>query len=345
MIIKEALDAYAKTLEREFKHDRTKTVGASEIGGCARRTYWAKKEHPGEDQSARYGAHLRGSMMEERFWYPAMRAKYGKRLRWSGPYQKTIVDEFLSATPDGLVVDFQPTEFKALGVPYAGDSVVVESKTLDPRVSIYEEKAEHSYQVNVQLGLVRKFTKYKPEYAVISYIDASFWHEVDEYVVRFDPKLFEVAQQRAKSILKAVHPADLAPEGWIGGGKECEYCPYIKACDKLRRNVPEGEDDGKDLQFSAEMADLAREYLRLKKEEKEIASSVRETQERIKARLREKGVRRIPGVLSWSTIKGRESWDMKGIREEAEKKGLDLEPFCTVGDPTDRLDIRLKGEQ
>ena len=69
MIVKQALDAYAATLERQFPHDRTQTVGASEIGQCARKTYYTKNEgdhlygSPRDlDYADSYGARLRGSM-------------------------------------------------------------------------------------------------------------------------------------------------------------------------------------------------------------------------------------------------------------------------------------------
>jgi hypothetical protein len=39
-----ALDAYAATLNKTFEHDRTQSVGASEIGQCARKVFWTKNE-------------------------------------------------------------------------------------------------------------------------------------------------------------------------------------------------------------------------------------------------------------------------------------------------------------
>ena len=46
-------------------------------------------------------------------------------------------------------------------------------------------------------------------------------------------------------------------------------------------------------------------------------------------------------AVTWSSVKGRGSFDMKGIREAAAAAGIDLAQFETVGDPTDRLTIRL----
>jgi hypothetical protein len=61
----------------------------------------------------------------------------------------------------------------------------------------------------------------------------------------------------------------------------------------------------------------------------------------MKNRLREKGVRKVPGVVSWTNVKGRESYDNKAIREAAAKAGVDVEQYQTVGEPTDRLTISV----
>ena len=44
-------------------------------------------------------------------------------------------------------------------------------------------------------------------------------------------------------------------------------------------------------------------------------------------------------VVIWSPVKGRIAFDMPAIREAAEKLGLNIQQFETVGDPTDRLVI------
>ena len=78
--------------------------------------------------------------------------------------------------------------------------------------------------------------------------------------------------------------------------------------------------------------------------------AVREMEQAIKDRMREKKIRRIPGVVIWSAVKGRQSYDNEAIREAAKKKGVNIEKFSTVGDPTDRLLVQLvtnsnKGQQ
>jgi hypothetical protein len=41
-MIQEILNSHAASLTKVWAHDRSTTVGASEIGQCARKTFWIK---------------------------------------------------------------------------------------------------------------------------------------------------------------------------------------------------------------------------------------------------------------------------------------------------------------
>lgn len=353
-MIKDALDAYAASQEKVWAHDRSKTVGASEIGQCARRVWWQKRQAADPPDTVRrgtvtvprsdYGAALRGTMMENHFWYPAMRRKFGKNLKFAGPRgQRTLEDGLISSTSDGLVVNQPPGALRHLGVKdIESDCFAVECKTIDPRVYLHEEKSEHHYQAQVQLALYRARTKYRPVYNVVSYVDASFWDEIDEFVVKFDPGVAKVAQERARFIYAAERPEDLPPEGWIAGGKECGYCPFEMACTASRRDVPAREGDGKDRQFEEQLVQACRIVRKAQDREKDASAEKRAAQESVKQLLRARGVRRWPKVVTWSLVKGRDSYDMTAIKAEAERLGLDVERYCTTGDPSDRLEVLIK---
>jgi hypothetical protein len=340
-MIREALLDYAKSLKRDFLYDRASTVGASEIGTCARRVAYGKRDVPPDPEFAETPA-TRGTIMEEAFWNPAMRKRWGSRLKLAGAQQTTLRDGPLSATPDGLLVRMPLNLLrKDHGIKSIGNSrcVLIESKTIDPRVNLRSAKAENELQVQVQLGLVRKLTVYKPNYAVISYIDASFWHEVAEFAVRFDPEKFDRATGRAAEILAST-PEQLKPEGYISGGQECEHCPWARRCGHTRRQVPSNEKPA-DKQFTAEVTDWCRHILQKRRERNEADAKVREAEQALKDRLREKSVRRVHGVVTWSAVKGRVSYDDRAIREAAVAKGVRIERYETVGEPTDRLQITL----
>ena len=101
MMIRAALEAYA-TSTRNSDQRRASTVGASEIGHCMRKTFFVKNaDDPlyairhDVDYVDSWGAQLRGSTFEDAFWVPALRAKYGDRLKFAGSEQRSFESGFL----------------------------------------------------------------------------------------------------------------------------------------------------------------------------------------------------------------------------------------------------------
>src|SRR5262249_35664409 len=72
-------------------------------------------------------------------------------------------------------------------------------------------------------------TQWKPNYAVISYTDASFWDRVTEFAIPFDETIFANAKTRAETIMGAASASELEP-GLIAGGFECRWCPFKETC-------------------------------------------------------------------------------------------------------------------
>jgi hypothetical protein len=351
-MIAEALSDHANATARIFE-DRAQSVGASEVGQCGRKVFWLKNEDDPAHSAPRdsdyvdtWGARTRGSIFEAHFWEPALRRRFGDNLLYAGADQQTLTSEFLSATPDGLLVNLPRDSLVALGIADIGPdgSLLIECKTADPRTALDKTKPEHAFQAQCQLGLVRALTKHRPDYALISYSDASFWNEGKEFVVRFDEAIFLNARARARQIMTATSGDELPPEGWIAGGHECRYCPFTRACGRQRHDVPRRATEHLDPQFVAEIADLARAIKQQESESEAASTKLRQLQHDIRERLRAHGVSRIVGdgvAVTWGAVKGRQSFDMKGIREAAAAAGIDLAQFETVGDPTDRLTIRL----
>jgi hypothetical protein len=359
-MITEALNEYAKVVaEKDFFGDRSKTVGASEIGLCERKIYYVKKEpgvaEPGEETKpeeaeaiehgtfiSSWGGHVRGTVMEEAFWVPAMRKKYGDKLILAGKDQMTFTQGQLSATPDGLLRNLPRDCLSHLGVPDIGPScsVVVECKTVDPRLNLDKKKYANSFQVMQSMGLIRRATVHRPDYAIVSYIDASFWSDVDEMVVKYDDEIYQVAEARAAKILGASGASELKPEGWIADGYECEYCPFTRPCGITRRSVPERE-AAADPQFVAEVTDMCRSIQEAQKSGEDLEKQVKTRQDELKNRLREKGVRRVPGVVTWSSVKGRRTLQQTALKEAAQLAGIDVSEYEKTGDPTDQLRILL----
>jgi hypothetical protein len=265
-VVAAALAAHALGMERQFEA-REQTVGASEVGRCMRQTFYYKNEGDrdrGAQRDPAYadrwrGAAARGTVFETHYWVPAMRAAYGARLLYAGAEQRTLAQGFLSATPDGLLVDVgiahSGDEITHSGdriahsgdriahsgdeiAPAGGDrSLLLECKTVHPNTRLTEPKPAHAFQVQVGLGLVRALTPHRPEHALISYTSASDWSDTREFMVRRDPAVFATARTRALQILTTPSAAALPPEGRIAGGKECGWCPFTGACLGAQRST------------------------------------------------------------------------------------------------------------
>jgi hypothetical protein len=343
---------YAATIGRTFE-GREHTVGASDVGQCARRVFWTKMEGEGIYGAARdadyvdsWGARLRGSTFENEVWLPAMRQRFGRNLLYAGDEQQTLTSDLLSATPDGLLVQQPRDLLTAIRVPDIGASreVATECKTIDPRVKLDAAKLEHYYQVQIQLGLFHEVTKHRPDVGIVSYTNSSFWDETTEFVVVRDPKIYANAKTRAQKIMLATTAVELPPEGWIAGGQECRYCPFTRACGRERTAVPGISDTVADPQFVAEMAELARAAKWHERDGDAALTHARRLQNEIRERLRAKGLRRVAGDnfrISWSPVKGRPAFNMPAIRAAAAAAGVDISRFETVGDSSDRLVIQL----
>lgn len=341
--IADAIADYVKSRERVFDTDRTQTVGASEIGQCIKKVFALKFEHePGmgvardEDYVETWGARTRGSLIENELLVPAIRQKYGTRAHLLGDQQRTFVDGFLSCTPDCLIV-------------HNNYSNLIEFKTKDPRANLVEAKPEHVFQAQVQMGMLWATTHWHPEFTVISYTDASFLNETLEFSVDYNPKLYDSARKRATRVMTAESFHELEPEGYIAGGKECDYCPFFKACGQSRRRIPEENDLAKaDPQFVAEISDRAKTLKHVEHSIELSEKQKRELQYEIKERLREKGLRRVVGdgvSISWVPIKPRESIDTAALAEEAFALGINIEKFRKAGDAGDRLTVTLKAKE
>jgi len=349
-MIAEAIAEFAVSNGRMFETDRSQTVGASEIGQCARKVAWLKAELLGETglrdsgYSDAKGSRLRGRVFEDHIWVPAVRATYGDRFVLGGTEQKTFLDGYLSCTPDGMIVALPRDTLVDRGVPDLGPdgALVIDAKTIDPRAALNGPKPEHVAQVIVQLEMIRAQTRWKPEAGMLTYTDASHWDLTSEFAVRRDPEAYAHLKRRAREIMTTA-PLELKPEGFIAGGKECGYCAFTKVCGRARSDVPFAHEADLDPQFVAEVIDSARAIKRAEANSDAATAALRTLQNDLKERLRAKKARRVKAdgvTVLWSPVKGRAVLDAKALKVAAERAGIDLTPFETVGEPSDRLEIR-----
>lgn len=329
--IKTLLHKYAATLEKQWKHDRSKTVGASEIGKCARQTWFSKHDAPrDEGYEDSWGARLRGTIIEDAFWVPALRATLpeGTSLLFAGEHQETLVSGYLSATTDGLMLD-----------DATGYCVNLDCKSIDSRADISKPKTEHSFQVQAQMGLIRECTNYTPDSSILSYIDSSFWDTITEFVIPFNPRIYAAAHARAEQIMTASEALDLPPEGKMAGGSECDYCAWASHCADVtvagvpRDTRPLDETLVPELLLMRYAAIAARDA----RDEAEIAYAA--AIENIKQFMRGQNTRSYRGngwSVSYSTVNGRSILDIAAI----EAAGVDLAPYYKTGKSSERLTVK-----
>lgn len=346
-LMKSVLTRHMAAMQRQFK-DRNLTIGASEIGRCIR-MIWYIKHHPAAKamEGESYGASHRGNMIEAHTVVPALKREFKDNIIYVGKDQQTLADGINSATPDGLLIN-QPKDLLSMfGINDIGKDrcVLVEVKSIDPRINLRGPKPEHARQANQQLGVVRATTKHKPEFCILMYVNASFMDEVTEFVIRFDPDQYEKQKKRAARIMDSRTAREMQPEGWIMGGKECDNCGFAEPCTLLRSNLP-AEGSGKvDPQLVAEIKELGKKERDIDARVSALQVEQREMQVVIKDRLREKSLRGIkePDItVSWYPIKPRVTYDMDALRIAAEAVHFDIARFERVGLGSDALRITIK---
>jgi hypothetical protein len=353
--IKAMVDAYAGTLTKVWEHDRSSTIGASEVGRCLRAASFAKHApDQADDGPDDYGARLRGDILENHLWLPAIkhavRGTNTLTLMYAGAEQTTLSTGFLSATPDGLLLGVERDCLVHHGIAdVEADCILIECKSADPRLKLLEAKPEHVFQAQVQLGLTREVTPYKPVYAVISYVDASFVSIVTEFVVKFDAAAYAAARNRARQVWAADSPADLPPEGRLEGGKECKYCKFAGACGQIEADAVPVDDHRNELPTAivGKLAALVMQERAWRREKKDAERNLALTQDAIKQELRAAGTRAAQGrgwSISYSRTRGRRQLDKAALVAAAIEAGIDVTRFERDGADADRLTVKVTGD-
>ena len=347
---KTALDFYSKNQTKEWGgHNRLDTVGASEVGQCMRKIAFNKLEKkidPLYEESR--GAMDRGNVMEMSWWEPAVAAyceKLGLEFLFSGDDQSTLVDGYLSATPDGLIVGAPKDCLKHLGIDdIESESFVAECKSIDPRASLHEPKHEHVFQVQIQMGLIHAATNYRPRYAVITYIDASFWDDIREFVIEYDPTVYEIGKKRALKIMSSGDPLDLNAEG-AGTSNECNYCEYKSQCKEgSAARVPTWKNPITSRKNMLELMKNAQAKEDLDRTIKQFERELNEVKENIKRILEDEDTSHVDQegvVISYSKVKGRRAIDWDSLGPALEAADICLEDYKLLQTSHTRLTTKL----
>lgn len=343
-------DDYAKSIEKEWAHDRSKSVGASEVFACWRQVFFKKRGNelgfdPDPDYVQRWGATARGNLIENYHVVPAIMNNIpaGVEAKLMGDEQETLHVGRNSATPDGLLCNLPKDALKKYGVDdIKSTRVMFEIKSIDSRASLKTEKRIHRGQAITQMGVIRELTEReedKPNYCVILYVDASFYDVMTVFVVEYDAKVWESAKARANRLWTTNDPSVFPPEGKFEG--ECDYCAFKHECAKVTQDgIPEGQlknDPIDELDdYIKQYADAAVRANKAEKEKKVIGQTIKEllTERDIKAYKNDDA----GSSVSWSFVSGRQVFD----KDAAIADGVDIDKYMKRGAGFDRLLVKSK---
>lgn len=360
----DCFDEFVASHQKTWKYNRNEMVGASECFGCIRKTWFGKRG--GEfgfevdpDYEENWGAMRRGDIMENHLIVPAIRQGLHRRgldLIMEGDDQETIRDGYNSATLDGLIVPIDPKlggklpkdflEYYGFDGDLDADSVVLEMKSFDPRIEIKQAKAIHHGQTQMQMGLVRDTTDYKPEYAIVIYVNASWYDDIRPFLVAFDEQEYLIGRERNEKVFEVDDPALFAAEGKLDG--DCKYCKFRNACGivstgrvpETRAALKKSEIDQQDPDLIDEMGQLVAQQARLKKIEKDNEAELAEVNEGIRQALMKAGTSRAVGE-NWKVYYSSQAGAKRLSTKLIEEAGLNPDDFKEQGAGFEKLTVTV----
>lgn len=352
--------------QKTWKQDRALTVGASECFGCIRKSWFTKRGSEfGVERDDYYeeswGAMERGNMIENHYIVPALEeglTRRGLKLIMAGDGQDTILDGIHSATLDGLIITEDGTKLPADFLEYYApeidfsneDSLVIEMKSFDPRLTLTHEKPQHRGQTQMQMGLIRETTEYNPNYAVLIYVNASWLDDLRVFIIPYDDSEYRIGRERNEKVFSLDDAGLFAPEGKLDG--MCTYCPFQDACNAVsQRRVPEArkvlskkEIDAQDKELLDELRPVVLKRDDVKQQIKDLEKKLEAHNEEIRQQLILSGTSRAVAddfKATYTFQKGRKQLSKNKLIE----KGLDPEEFMTEGNGFEKLTVTVAKQE
>lgn len=331
-------------------HDRSMTVGASEVGQCQRKLVYDKHNmEPDTGFVQDLGAAERGNVLEEWVVENLQHSLSDDiELLWATDEgQNTLVDKesFQSATPDGLFTSEKMFDVSANGVQVTTNCLYNEIKSIDPRPYDFLKEPKHVHRLQCIQGmdLVRRLTEYKPTHAIITYVNASFLSQIKSFIIEFDQKVADGLRNRSLQTFQT-YSADVLPmaEGKLMGGDECQYCAWRRRCNgDLVEALPKDEKSNYEQAVETRLHELASERAELVASGKQNDQKVRELEQQIKEVLHEADTKKVKADWGSVTVYSQKS-PPRYDKQKFEEAGLDYRDFQTDGEYSPRLSVTLR---
>ncbi len=373
-----AMDKVTADLTTGFgSTDRALSVGASEIGDCARKIAARKqriepdKEYV-EKEADNNGFATRGNVMEDNWQVPVMQEwarLNGGELLYASQEEQISLGPFkrATATPDGIFIGLKKDalhEFRMASNPKQkcklllkkGDVVQLELKSIDPRVdkgSLPQQK--HVDQLNQATGLTRRSifevvdpetgeveeTTYKPKYGILWYADASNYRDSIGFVVIYNDKGFKSQLKRIDYMMDTPWEKVLPEGSMVKNKKPCTTCEFAMQCLGFVPWVPKTERSLKDKEL-LKLDEMVTHLEGLKEAKDEVSAEITQAEADIKVFLSSKKTSFAQAVdfkASWTTRSGQSRFQGSLARKYLENKGVDIEPFMQTTKPSEVLKV------
>lgn len=319
--------------ETLFPFDRTKYLNASENTACIRKIWYGKNGAEEEEQD--WGYARRGKHAE--LYFEAMLSLANAPLTLAGDSQVSVQDEKrkLSATPDGVLV-------------YDDERIAVEFKTFDPRSNTKKfPTPAHVAQLEQAMALLQqqyladpnRLKDDKPDKAIsgrLVYMNASNFNDIYEFTIPHRPAILDEMAKKAKKVFGAKKVSSLDREGKRTG--ECRNrCSFNGICGVDPESVGYKETKAN---RGSHLHDAVLALEEAKAQEAATKTARANATETIKQELLARKTGRLeigPYEVKVQVVKGRRSLDRPAVKAA----GIDLSPFETVGQPSERLTVTM----
>ena len=321
--------------------DRKKVLSASEAIKCTRSLFLEKAVPDGYDLDTTFnwGFAERGNSAETWLVEKLRDFFQPEELLFAGDDQRSFRFGPLSATPDGLLV-------------IDGENILLEVKSIDPRARLNgKPRPAHEAQVKQSMFVVGKAMDAKISYAVIIYLNANNYEEMQQFVVKPDPSFARGQVKKAEELMAKLDgatpenwlhlAASLPAEGLTNDSKDCDYCPFTSECSQMQKGVvttPDKPVAPTDLPkfLPKTITRSINRYVDLNDERDALAAQVDELGNEIKKYMDAESADTVDtGKVSakLQNVAGRRTLDKAAVAAA----GIDLSPYEKVGKPSLRL--------
>jgi len=262
--MKKSIKKFAQQQTKDTLGDRSKYIGASDIGGCPFKTVMSKTNPP-EISLQQELIFFRGHIAEEF----VARGLSGLHIE-----PQVEIESEISGFPLKAHIDFMARGKEK--------DVIVEVKSTS--APLYEPYESWILQVTFQMGLIHQQTGEMPDAYVIALDVNTGW--IDEFKIEFDDAIFNTCLSKADHIISALR-GECEPKAITQ--YYCSTCPFKMQCPKQG-------------QFAKDLPSALYEDLEFIKASKVMAKEAKKRESRVKEYMVNVGIEALKEETTQSVV-------------------------------------------